>query len=288
MSDFTSNLVPVSPYSDDLSLPERIAAHYGFQLASKEHIDGKRYYAVQDWIKAVAQPDTDPRIFWNKMKRQLRKAGIDFSTKCQKLDYRASNGKTYKGDYADAEILYQITQRMVANTGLREAVLEFLAKSGVVVGELRVDPEKAIEAAIKAYKRMGKTDRWIETRLRSKVRPTNRTYKIVSDKTVRRRKQEMGLARRHKRALYEMLSAYETSENTPEFERAATIASNLSRLDKVRLVKQVMATLEEDFTSEKKKPKRSLYGLWSDVSVSEEDIDDARREMWGKFPREDI
>ena len=33
---------------------------------------------------------------------------------------------------------------------------------------------------------------------------------------------------------------------------------------------------------------KSLYGLWSDLSieVSEQDIASARREMWGNFPRE--
>lgn len=36
--------------------------------------------------------------------------------------------------------------------------------------------------------------------------------------------------------------------------------------------------------------RRSLEGLWADlgVDVSDEDIAEARREMWGGFPREDI
>lgn len=36
--------------------------------------------------------------------------------------------------------------------------------------------------------------------------------------------------------------------------------------------------------------KRSLKGLWSDLSLdlSEEDLEQARREMWGSFPREEI
>lgn len=34
--------------------------------------------------------------------------------------------------------------------------------------------------------------------------------------------------------------------------------------------------------------RRSLHGLWAamDVQVSEADISDARREMWGGFPRD--
>ena len=37
-----------------------------------------------------------------------------------------------------------------------------------------------------------------------------------------------------------------------------------------------------------KKPLRSLEGLWADldIDISEEDITEARREMWGNFPRD--
>jgi hypothetical protein len=49
-------------------------------------------------------------------------------------------------DHANAEILYQITQRMDVTTGIRDKVLRFLAQAGVVVDEMRVDPDKIIEA----------------------------------------------------------------------------------------------------------------------------------------------
>ncbi len=37
-----------------------------------------------------------------------------------------------------------------------------------------------------------------------------------------------------------------------------------------------------------KKPLRSLLGLWADLNIhiTEEDIAQARREMWGNFPRD--
>ncbi len=36
------------------------------------------------------------------------------------------------------------------------------------------------------------------------------------------------------------------------------------------------------------KPLRSLEGLWADldIEITEEDIAEARREMWGNFPRD--
>jgi hypothetical protein len=37
-----------------------------------------------------------------------------------------------------------------------------------------------------------------------------------------------------------------------------------------------------------KGPRRSLLGLWADLNfhITEEDIAQARREMWGNFPRD--
>lgn len=78
------------------------------------------------------------------------------------------------------------------------------------------------------------------------------------------------------------------SQNTPELEAIITRMTSLSPLEKIRLVEQVMATLERDLSQVQQKPRRSLYGVWSDVNVSADDIDEARREMWGDFPREDI
>jgi hypothetical protein len=70
------------------------------------------------------------------------------------------------------------------------------------------------------------------------------------------------------------------SKSAAGLEQALALALNLSPLDKVRLVEQVMATLEHDLSQGQKKSRRSLYGLWSGVNISEDDIDQARREMW--------
>ena len=41
---------------------------------------------------------------------------------------------------------------------------------------------------------------------------------------------------------------------------------------------------------QKKRPRKSLNGLWADLSadITEEDISEIRRQMWKDFPREDI
>ena len=73
---------------------------------------------------------------------------------------------------------------------------------------------------------------------------------------------------------------------TSELEQAVSLALNLSPLDKVRLVEQVMATLEQDLSQ--KQAKKSLYGIWSELDLSSEEIDEVRQDLWDKFPREDI
>ena len=37
-----------------------------------------------------------------------------------------------------------------------------------------------------------------------------------------------------------------------------------------------------------RRPLRDVYGLWKGVTVSAEDIDEVRREMWHGFPRDDF
>lgn len=39
-----------------------------------------------------------------------------------------------------------------------------------------------------------------------------------------------------------------------------------------------------------KRPLKSVKGMWAhlDLDITEEDITQARKEMWGNFPREDI
>ena len=80
------------------------------------------------------------------------------------------------------------------------------------------------------------------------------------------------------------------SEQTPELEQVVMLALSLSPLDKVRLVEQVMATLEQEIKERDKKAKRSLYGALADLGTapSAEEIDEVRGEMWANFPREDI
>jgi hypothetical protein len=58
--------------------------------------------------------------------------------------------------------------------------------------------------------------------------------------------------------------------------------------DKQREILDYASRLRTEST--KRPPFRSIEGLWADlgISLSAEEIDENRREMWRAFPREDI
>jgi hypothetical protein len=265
MSDFSSTSVsfPIPHNSNDKRpLPEIIADHCGFPLASHPKGD-KTFYSVQDWISGVAHPK-NPARFWSDMKRLAKVAEIQLYDSVVYVPYRAKDGKRYKMEHVTDESLYRITQRMRAETGIRDQVLQFLAKAGVVVDEYRIDPEKAIDAAIAAYKRQGKTLEWIEVRIRTKVGrmiftgsfqrslripPAPKQFALITDemriglwkRRTKALKAELGLREKDSlrdhmsrialnyEALAESLSAYELDQKSNlEFEQAKFVVRSNS------------------------------------------------------------
>lgn len=78
----------------------------------------------------------------------------------------------------------------------------------------------------------------------------------------------------------------------PSFEEVLGLAKRLPPRQKLQLIEAIVPDLAAPLAAAegKTKPLRSLYGLWKDLGVdlSAEDIDAARRDMWGTFPREDV
>lgn len=200
-----------SAQSDTRPLPLIIAERFGFPLQCHE-VDGKCWFAVQDWIAGVARTD-EPRDFWYQLQKRLKKAGVELSTWCRQLPYQASNGKTYKLDFATDEGLYLITQRMDAETGLRNEVLRYLAKAGALTDAMRRDPDLALQIGVRGHLARGKSPEWIEERTSGMVarrvfldairdavynpnyaQSTNAVYVGLCNHTAAELKQALGLA----------------------------------------------------------------------------------------------
>jgi len=79
-------------------------------------------------------------------------------------------------------------------------------------------------------------------------------------------------------------------EKVVTLEDVFDLAKQLSPVDKVRLIQRVAPDIEREFTAMERTPRKSLLGLCADLGLapSAKEIDEARREEWANFPREDI
>jgi len=71
-------------------------------------------------------------------------------------------------------------------------------------------------------------------------------------------------------------------------EEVLALVRQLSPVDKARLIERVASDIERELRSARPTPRKSLRGLWRGLDITAEDIAEARQEMWGSFPREDI
>jgi hypothetical protein len=77
-------------------------------------------------------------------------------------------------------------------------------------------------------------------------------------------------------------------ETTTTFNEILDLVQLLSPVEKVRLIERIAPQLERDLQKAHGIPRTSLRGLWHGLEITSEDITEIRREMWERFPREDI
>lgn len=76
--------------------------------------------------------------------------------------------------------------------------------------------------------------------------------------------------------------------NTMTLEDALVVVRQLSPADKARLIERLVPDIERELRAVEPMPRKSLLGLWRGLDITEDDIEEARREMWSGFPRADI
>lgn len=72
------------------------------------------------------------------------------------------------------------------------------------------------------------------------------------------------------------------------FEQVIGLTRQLSSLEKLRLIENLTRDVEVSLQTQTTQKRRSLRGLLKGCSISAEEIDQARKEMWGNFPTEDF
>jgi hypothetical protein len=75
-----------------------------------------------------------------------------------------------------------------------------------------------------------------------------------------------------------------------QLEDTLEILRRLPAQDKALVLEELAAMLRADLNQAERKPLDDLYGLCADLgsAPSEDDLEEARREMLKNFPREDI
>lgn len=146
-------------------MADALAIFEGKQI--RRHWDDARelwYFSVVDVVEVLAGTDR-PRKYWNDLKVKLQNEGSELSEKIGQLKLLSPDGKKRFTDCADTETMFRIIQSIPSKNA--EPFKLWLARVGYERVEESVDPERAIHRALTTYKRQGRSDDWINMRLKS-------------------------------------------------------------------------------------------------------------------------
>lgn len=130
--------------------------------------DGEWLFSIVDVIGAVTESDR-PSGYWTDLKaKMIKNEGFgELSDNIGKLPMPSADGKLRLTEVANAETLFRIIQSI--SSPKAEPIKRWLAKVAYERIQETQDPELAIKRAILTYQLQGRTDAWIERRIRSIV-----------------------------------------------------------------------------------------------------------------------
>ena len=142
---------------------DKVALFEGRKI--RRHWDEKQekwYFSVIDVIAVLTESD-NPRKYWNKLAERLRKEGSESVTKCHQLKMKSSDGKYYKTDAADTEVMLRLVQSIPSPNA--EPFKLWLAKVGYERLQDISDPERSLNRARDYWQKMGRSKEWIQQRM---------------------------------------------------------------------------------------------------------------------------
>ena len=122
----------------------------------------KWYFAVVDLI-AILTESVDPTAYWRKLKQRLKAEGNETVTNCHGLKMMSKDGKMRMTDALDVEGCLRLVQSVPSPKA--EPVKLWLAKVGYERMKEMSDPSTAIDRARETYKKLGRSDKWIQQRM---------------------------------------------------------------------------------------------------------------------------
>ena len=123
------------------------------------------YFSVVDVIRALTD-STNPRNYWNMLKKRMSDEGSELYTKCVQLKMKsAKDGKNYATDVLNTEWIFRLIESVPSPKA--EPFKLWLSSLGKERIDEVFDPEIAIKRAITYYKNRGYDDKWIEARIKA-------------------------------------------------------------------------------------------------------------------------
>lgn len=124
----------------------------------------KWYFSVIDIVEILTE-SKNPRRYWSDLKSKLKEdeGFTQLYEKIVQLKLVAPDGKKRETDCTDVKTLLRIIQSIPSKKA--EPVKQWLAKVGYERMQEMVDPTKAIDRARDTYKKLGRSDKWIQQRL---------------------------------------------------------------------------------------------------------------------------
>lgn len=122
------------------------------------------YFSIIDIIGILTE-SKNPRRYWSDLKIKLtdNEGFSQLYEKIVQLKLIAPDGKRRETDCADVETLLRIIQSIPSKKA--EPVKQWLAKVGYERMKEMADPSTAIDRARETYKKLGRSDKWIQQRM---------------------------------------------------------------------------------------------------------------------------
>lgn len=123
------------------------------------------YFSVVDIVAILIEKDyQSARKYWKVLKGRITKEGFnELVTNCYQLKLQADDGKMRKTDVADIKTIFRIIQSIPSKKA--EPIKQWLAKVGQERVQEMADPTTAIDRARETYKKLGRSDKWIQQRM---------------------------------------------------------------------------------------------------------------------------
>src|SRR3989339_601828 len=121
------------------------------------------WFSVVDVVEVLTE-SVDAGAYWRKLKQRLKEEGSEVVTFCHGLKIKASDGKKYETDCANAESIFRIVQSIPSPKA--EPFKRWLAKVGYERVQEIENPELATKRTRMLYKLKGYPEDWIEKRMR--------------------------------------------------------------------------------------------------------------------------